>query len=83
MRPYDLRHGCASLLIGEGIPTPEIARRLGHSVEVLLTTYTHWFKEQEHAANRLLSDTFARRGPLTGQLSPESPETPHDTRSET
>ncbi|MDA0562872.1 tyrosine-type recombinase/integrase [Streptomonospora sp. S1-112] len=66
-RPYDLRHGCASYLIADGVPTPEIARRLGHSVEVLLTVYVHWFRQQEHDANKLLSRAFAERGPLTGQ----------------
>jgi integrase len=70
-RPYDLRHGCASFLIGEGVPTPEVARRLGHSVEVLLTTYAHWFDSQVAAANNLLDASYKRRGPLTGQSAQE------------
>ena len=42
IRPYDLRHLCASLLIAEQRMTlPEIARQMGHSLEMLLRTYAH------------------------------------------
>ncbi|CAM3867225.1 tyrosine-type recombinase/integrase [Nocardiopsis rhodophaea] len=81
-RPYDLRHGCASYLIGEGVPTPEVARRLGHTVEVLLTIYTHWFNHQEHEANALLNASYQRRGPLTGQPPEKPAENAQNTRPE-
>lgn len=53
-RPYDLRHGCASLLLNSGVPATEVARRLGHSLTVLLSTYAHWFTGMEEEANRLI-----------------------------
>ncbi|TDC47742.1 hypothetical protein E1281_25730 [Actinomadura sp. KC345] len=53
-RPYDLRHGCASLLLNSGVPATEVARRLGHSLTVLLSTYAHWFAGMEAEANRLI-----------------------------
>jgi hypothetical protein len=41
MRPYELRHSCASLGIRVGEPLVEIASDLGHSTEMLLRRYTH------------------------------------------
>ena len=40
-RPYDLRHAALSPWLASGAPPAEIAARAGHSVHVLLTTYTH------------------------------------------
>ena len=37
--PYDLRHTHASLALSAGVPVRELAERLGHSPEVLLSTY--------------------------------------------
>jgi integrase len=45
LRPYDLRHSFASLLIHEGKPLMEIAEQLGHSVETLLRHYAHLIAE--------------------------------------
>jgi integrase len=41
LRPYDLRHSFASLQFAEGINPAEIAGQLGHSLAMLLSTYTH------------------------------------------
>lgn len=41
LRPYDLRHAALSLWLASGAPPTEIAARAGHSVHVLLSTYTH------------------------------------------
>ena len=49
-RPYDLRHSFASLLINEGVSVLEVARQLGNSPDVTLTTYAHVFEEFEPAA---------------------------------
>ncbi|WP_170201667.1 tyrosine-type recombinase/integrase [Actinocorallia herbida] len=57
-RPYDLRHGCASLMLTKRIPVAEIARRLGHSIQMLLTTYAHWLTDQAEAANLALDDVY-------------------------
>lgn len=38
-RPYDLRHAAVSSWIAAGVPLPEVARRAGHTVQVLTTVY--------------------------------------------
>lgn len=38
-RPYDLRHSGVTLGLVAGIPAPEVARRAGHNVAVLLRIY--------------------------------------------
>lgn len=38
-RPYDLRHAGVTLALNGGVPAPEVARRAGHSVDVLLRVY--------------------------------------------
>jgi integrase len=46
-RPYDLRHSFASLLLAEGRQPLHVARQLGHSVSVLLSTYAHLIDEYQ------------------------------------
>jgi integrase len=46
-RPYDLRHSFASLLLAEGRQPVYVAKQLGHSLAVLLTTYAHLIAEYE------------------------------------
>ncbi len=48
-RPYDLRHSFASLLLAEGRSVHYVARQLGHSPALTLSTYGHLFAEYEHA----------------------------------
>ncbi|WP_460304427.1 tyrosine-type recombinase/integrase [Actinocorallia aurea] len=82
-RPYDLRHGNASFLLGAGIAPPEVARRLGHSVAVLFNTYAHWLNGQEEAGNALAdaalalltSDQTTPNKPLTSENSGHGPHT--------
>lgn len=38
-RPYDLRHSGVTLALNAGVPAPEVARRAGHGVAVLLRVY--------------------------------------------
>lgn len=40
-RPYDLRHAAASLWLNAGVAPTEVAKRLGHSVAVLLRVYAN------------------------------------------
>jgi integrase len=40
-RPYDLRHGFASVLLHNGHRLPEVANQLGHSVQICSSTYAH------------------------------------------
>lgn len=48
-RPYDLRHSFASLLLAEGRSVHYVARQLGSSPALILSTYGHLFAEYEHA----------------------------------
>ena len=43
--PYNLRHSFASLLIHSDMSVPEIASHMGHSIEMLLSTYAHVIDE--------------------------------------
>ena len=44
-RPYDLRHGAASLALAEGRSPLEVADMLGHGPQVLFNTYAHVIAE--------------------------------------
>lgn len=59
-RPYDLRHGGVTLWLNSGVPAPEVARRAGHSVDVLLKIYAGCIDDGTEEANgrieRLLSE---------------------------
>jgi integrase len=44
-RPYDCRHSFASLLLAEGRQPLYVAQQLGHSLAVLLSTYSHLIAE--------------------------------------
>src|SRR5262249_497836 len=50
-RPYDLRHAAASLWLNAGVPPTEVARRLGHSVAVLLKVYANCIDGGEDGVN--------------------------------
>jgi integrase len=47
IRPYDLRHSFASLLLYEGRPLPYVAAQLGHSVQMCAKNYAHVLDELE------------------------------------
>ena len=50
-RLYDLRHGCATLLLVANVPAKIVAERLGHaSVTQTLYTYSHVLPALEHRA---------------------------------
>jgi len=50
MRQHDLRHWCATILLGRGVPVPTVAAILGHaSPNVTLAIYAGVFSEMEHA----------------------------------
>jgi integrase len=54
IRVYDLRHAAATLWIRTGVALAEAARRLGHSVETLVSTYIGAMEGDETEANALL-----------------------------
>src|SRR5581483_5869187 len=45
VRPYDPRNSFASLLLAEQTNTAEIAAQLGHSLQMLFSTYAHVIEE--------------------------------------
>ncbi|WP_241564470.1 tyrosine-type recombinase/integrase [Nonomuraea polychroma] len=53
-RPYDLRHAAVSLWLNAGVPAPEVAKRAGHSVDVLLRVYAKCIDgQQEHINGKI------------------------------
>jgi integrase len=51
LRVYDCRHAAATTWLRAGMPLAETARRLGHSVETLVSTYVGALDDEEHIAN--------------------------------
>lgn len=54
--PHGLRHSHISLLINNGINILAVAKRAGDTVEMILKTYAHLFKENEEAIISLLNE---------------------------
>jgi integrase len=50
-RPYDLRHAAVSLWLNAGVPPVEVAKRAGHSVDVLLRVYAKCMDGQQDSIN--------------------------------
>jgi integrase len=59
MRVYDGRHACASAWLRAGVPLGEVARRLGHSVETLVSTYVGALDGDDLAANNLIDGAMS------------------------
>ncbi|GAT70249.1 integrase [Planomonospora sphaerica] len=57
-RPYDLRHAAVSLWLNAGVPATEVAKRAGHSVDVLLRVYAKCIEGQRGRANRQISEAL-------------------------
>lgn len=57
-RPYDLRHGFASLLFREGVNPVEIAEELGHSLATLLAVYSHVIRRYRGKPRQTAEDTI-------------------------
>jgi integrase len=60
LRPYDLRHSFASLLIREGKSVVDVASQLGHAPTMTLSTYAHVMadldEEDRRSANELIDE---------------------------
>jgi integrase len=54
-RAYDLRHAAVSLWLNAGVPAPTVARRAGHSVDVLLRVYANCIDGDDAIANERIS----------------------------
>ncbi|MBB5134191.1 integrase [Thermocatellispora tengchongensis] len=57
-RPYDLRHAAVSLWLNAGVPAPEVAKRAGHSVDVLLRVYAKCLDGQQEHINGKINDAL-------------------------
>ena len=88
-RPYDLRHGAASLWLNAGVPPTEAARRLGHSVAVLLRVYANCVDGEQDVVNERIALALSPgggRGTLAPapveQYGPEPARGPYADQSE-
>ena len=62
LRVYDCRHAAATTWLMAGVPLGEVARRLGHSVETLVTTYAGVLAGDEALANKRIDDVLSTTG---------------------
>jgi integrase len=51
---YDLRHSAATMMLRARVPPAEVARRLGHSVDILMRVYAGVFEDERHRSNELI-----------------------------
>ena len=71
LRVYDCRHAAATTWLRAGMPLGETARRLGHSVETLVSTYVGALDDEEHIANQRIDiylDGAAGTGAQPGRV---------------
>ena len=59
LRIYDCRHAAATTWLDAGVPLGEVARRMGHSVETLVSTYVGALPDDEETANRRIDERLA------------------------
>jgi integrase len=59
LRIYDCRHAAATTWLRAGVPLGEVSRRLGHSVETLVSTYVGALQGDDIAADKLIDATLA------------------------
>jgi integrase len=67
IRVYDFRHACATTMIRAGVPLAEAARRLGHSVETLVSTYIGAMDGDDVEANALIEKALGAHARSLGQ----------------
>ena len=58
-RLYDCRHAAATTWLKAGVPLGEVANRLGHSVETLVSTYVGALAGDDELANRRIEDVLS------------------------
>lgn len=62
MRIYDCRHAAATTWLTAGVPLGEVAKRMGHSVETLVSTYVGALDGDERVANERIDAVLGTRG---------------------
>ena len=55
---HDCRHTAATIMLSHGIPPVIVAGMLGHSLSILMDTYTHFIPTMQGEAAQLMSDLF-------------------------
>lgn len=58
--PYDLRHACLSGWLNAGVPPTQVAEWAGHTVEMLLATYTKCVDGQDEIAKRRIAEALGQ-----------------------
>ena len=74
LRVYDIRHAAATTWLAAGVPLGEVARRMGHSVETLVSTYVGALTGDEHhrqSAHRRAARQGSEARPQGRQLAAE------------
>ena len=66
--PYDLRHTAATVMLRARVPLAEVARRLGHSVDVLLRVYAGVFDDDEARSNDAILHELRRQRGNSGNV---------------
>lgn len=61
LRVYDCRHAAATTWLRAGVPLGETARRLGHSVETLVSTYVGALEGDEELGNQRIEAELGRQ----------------------
>ena len=61
LRVYDCRHAAATTWLRAGVPLGETARRLGHSVETLVSTYVGALEGDEDLGNQRIEAELGSR----------------------
>lgn len=59
LRLYDCRHAAATTWLRAGVPLGDVARRMGHSVETLVSTYVGALDGDEEIANARIDAVLA------------------------
>jgi integrase len=63
LRPYDLRHSCATLLLAAGENIKVVSERLGHaSATLTLDTYSHVLPDMQQRAAQRMEDLLFGKG---------------------
>lgn len=62
MRVYDCRHFAATTWLEAGVPLGEVAKRMGHSVQTLVSTYVGALSGDEAIANQRIEAARISRG---------------------
>ena len=54
--PYDLRHAAVSTWLAAGVPPQEVAKRAGHTVDVLLKVYAKCLDGEHESSNNRIAE---------------------------